>query len=594
MASSPATLLRHITRRAAASAPDADLLRRFVADRDGDAFAELVRRHGPVVYRVCHRLVGPAAADDAFQAAFLVLATRAATVRKAESVGSWLVGVAGRVARQMRKAERRRAVLEAAVMAPAGESAPDRSEAAKQSRILDEELTRLSDRLRGPVVVCLLQGRTYEQAAAELGGSARTVRRRLDEAKRVLRARLERRGVVPAVAAGLIAGSGAANAAVPAGLGPGAAAAVSDFLADGATIPAAVIAKGVATAMTTTTRIVSALVATAAVGLTALGVGLAGNGPPTAPPVSPSPAAAANPALPVEAPEIHYIFTDQAGGWPEDVPSFGALRAAAGEAKFLRESIARRWLGPDCHLPHRPWEVMAVGSTNLSIPPPAPDAIRISYLRQAQGLGPLALNFAGGRLRTVMMQLSGPLDDVIDNQLPPEITRVVLNEYFGRQLGWWVDEGLGALAESGLRQAQADSRCRMAVGTGRAVRLAALFTLKEPPRDAESVTAQAHSVARFLLGRKVQPAAVEVMGAGKQAVRLPATREGTFLHFVLEGMDYGWEKAAKAVYGLDDVPAVEAAWLEWMKGRESQLARPTPTAEPAAAYPPLIPPVKLP
>src|SRR5205814_7829462 len=87
-------------------------------------------------------------------------------------------------------------------------------ESAELASVLDDELARLPDRLRGPVVVCLLQGRTQEQAAAELGGSVRTVRRRLDEAKRLLRARLERRGVVPAVAAGLAAGVGPAAAAV--------------------------------------------------------------------------------------------------------------------------------------------------------------------------------------------------------------------------------------------------------------------------------------------------------------------------------------------------------------------------------------------
>src|SRR5438067_12934957 len=92
---------------AADDAPDADLLRRFADARDEPAFAELVRRHGPVVYRICRRLLGSTAADDAFQATFLVLACHARRVRKAGSVGSWLVGVAGRVARQMRRKERR-------------------------------------------------------------------------------------------------------------------------------------------------------------------------------------------------------------------------------------------------------------------------------------------------------------------------------------------------------------------------------------------------------------------------------------------------------------------------------------------------------
>jgi DNA-directed RNA polymerase specialized sigma24 family protein len=98
----PAHVLKLLA-AAAADTPDADLLARFVAARDEGAFAELVRRHGPGVYRVCHRLVGPGAADDAFQSTFLVLACRARAVRKAASVGSWLIGVAGRVARQMRK-----------------------------------------------------------------------------------------------------------------------------------------------------------------------------------------------------------------------------------------------------------------------------------------------------------------------------------------------------------------------------------------------------------------------------------------------------------------------------------------------------------
>ena len=85
------------TTAAARTASDAALLARFADTRDNDAFTELVRRHGPVVYRVCRRLVGSTAADDAFQATFLVLATRISAARAAGSVGGWLVGVAGRL-----------------------------------------------------------------------------------------------------------------------------------------------------------------------------------------------------------------------------------------------------------------------------------------------------------------------------------------------------------------------------------------------------------------------------------------------------------------------------------------------------------------
>ena len=116
-----------LLRTVAPPAPDSELLARFVSARDEAAFAELVRRHGPTVYRVCRRVVGPAAADDAFQATFLVLATRADRVRKAASVGSWLFGVAGRVARQMRKRDARQGgpLSPRAASAPAlGESRP--------------------------------------------------------------------------------------------------------------------------------------------------------------------------------------------------------------------------------------------------------------------------------------------------------------------------------------------------------------------------------------------------------------------------------------------------------------------------------------
>ena len=93
------TLRRVVLVRETADRPDAELLAAFARDRDADAFAELVRRHGPMVLGVCRRLVGDRhAADDAFQAVFLVLARRAAAVRPRSAVGGWLYGVAYRTA----------------------------------------------------------------------------------------------------------------------------------------------------------------------------------------------------------------------------------------------------------------------------------------------------------------------------------------------------------------------------------------------------------------------------------------------------------------------------------------------------------------
>jgi RNA polymerase sigma factor (sigma-70 family) len=295
------TLFRHATRTAPA-VPDSELLSRFANERDEDAFAELVQRHGPVVYRICRRLVGPDAAEDAFQAVFLVLATRLQAARGANSVGGWLVGVAGRVARQMRRATHRRSRHETA----ATESRPVEvveppGDLTEQFRVLDEELARLPDYLRDPVVLCFLQGRTQEQAAAELGRDARTLRRRLDRAKSVLRARLERRGVLPAVAAALVGGAGSVCADVPAALAERTVSMVFDFLTGGTAAAGSapvVLAKGVATTMLTR-KLMSSVVAVAA-GLIGLGVVFAGDGPPVAAPTTPAalptPTAAAPPA----------------------------------------------------------------------------------------------------------------------------------------------------------------------------------------------------------------------------------------------------------------------------------------------------------
>src|SRR2546430_730869 len=108
MAASVAQLARHLERLkpgAPHAEPDAALLDRFVRRRDEAAFAALVARHGPMVWRLCRRTLADAhAAEDAFQATFFVLATRAGSVRRGDALASWLYGVAVRVARKARAA----------------------------------------------------------------------------------------------------------------------------------------------------------------------------------------------------------------------------------------------------------------------------------------------------------------------------------------------------------------------------------------------------------------------------------------------------------------------------------------------------------
>ncbi|HJZ93861.1 MAG TPA: sigma-70 family RNA polymerase sigma factor [Gemmataceae bacterium] len=175
---------------------DAELLGAYVARRDPAAFETLVRRHGPMVMGVCRRVLGHAQdAEDAFQAAFLVLARRAAAIVPRDMVGSWLYGVAYRTALEARRMIARRRARETRVKdltQPATEPDPPASDL---SAVLDEELSRLTDRLRLPIVLCDLEGRTRRQAARQLGLPDGTFSNRLAAARRTLARRLSARGV---------------------------------------------------------------------------------------------------------------------------------------------------------------------------------------------------------------------------------------------------------------------------------------------------------------------------------------------------------------------------------------------------------------
>lgn len=199
-------------------ASDQELLERYMRQRDQTAFAALVQRHGPMVRAVCRRLVGQAAdADDAFQATFLVLLQRAQCIRKCQSLGSWLHGVAYRVAMRTKNQQARRCrASDLAKREPVADAA---LEAARRElcALLDQEVQRLPEKCRAPVVLCYLESRTRDEAARQLGWSLRTLDRRLARGRELLRTRLLRCGVtMPATL--LIAGLSeeGAQAVVPA------------------------------------------------------------------------------------------------------------------------------------------------------------------------------------------------------------------------------------------------------------------------------------------------------------------------------------------------------------------------------------------
>jgi RNA polymerase sigma factor (sigma-70 family) len=190
---------------AAGQLSDGELLERFVAGRDEAAeaaFAALVERHGVMVLGVCRRVLGNRdAAEDAFQATFLVLARKAAAIARREQLASWLHGVARRAALDSRARATRREAREKRWGAMSPKQPPDPTLANELRAILDEELARLPERHRAVVLLCELEGLSRRQAAARLGVSEGTVSSRLSRAKSRLRERLTRRGFALSTAA---------------------------------------------------------------------------------------------------------------------------------------------------------------------------------------------------------------------------------------------------------------------------------------------------------------------------------------------------------------------------------------------------------
>src|SRR5437660_686438 len=224
MAEAPlGVVLSHIRRvadaRTLAEASDGQLLERFACRREEAAFATLLRRHGPMVLSVSRRILHQMQdAEDVFQATFLLLARKAASIRKRESVGSWLHGVAFRLATRLRAQASRRAAHERQAGAMRTTSAGLAAWQELQA-VLDESLQKLSEKYRSALVLCYLEGKTQEEAARQLGCPLGTIRSRLAQGRKLLHDRLARRGLtLSAGALGTLMAADSLSAAVPAAM----------------------------------------------------------------------------------------------------------------------------------------------------------------------------------------------------------------------------------------------------------------------------------------------------------------------------------------------------------------------------------------
>jgi RNA polymerase sigma factor (sigma-70 family) len=323
MPADAAVLVQHIRRLAggpAAEVSDRELLRHYTARRDEAAFAALVRRHGPMVWRACRRLLRQEQdAEDVYQATFLVLAKKADAQQWQDSVAGWLYGVAVRLAHKARcRAARRPAAVGAAGVAA---DPLDSLSGRELLAALDEELAGLAEEYRTPLLLCNLEGRTQEDAARQLGCSLSTVRRRLEVGRGLLHGRLSRRGLsLSALLGGWLLARSAASAAAPPALAAGQApAAAAQALADGFLRGSAALP----------VRLAGACLLLA--GLVAGAFGLAGPRaePPAAPPEPPpAPAKGDEKRPPVAEPAVG-----------QDAPLPAGVMLRAGLARFRHGSV---------------------------------------------------------------------------------------------------------------------------------------------------------------------------------------------------------------------------------------------------------------
>ena len=282
------------------------------------------------------------------------------------------------------------------------------------------------------------------------------------------------------------------------------------------------------------------------------------------------------PALPTSRPG------KAAGGFTITAPSVAVTRAVLNEVAAQRQLMAERWVG-------------------AQVPPEPRRTIHVEYTPGGQTYSYANTDGGGdGERHPCLVRLGGDLQKVLESEIPAVLVKVVLVEQFGREVPPWATRGLG-LTESWLAdQRTTDARLRTLAGEGKAVRLSAFFRSNDVRHEDDA--AQAHSVARFLLARPAVDGATARLRPrveGESAVVLtlrdvPADRRRhlAVTEFVRVGILDGWDAAAKGVYGFSDVDALEAAWVNWLKGPESRLPGEQPA--PNESESPRIPPVKFP
>jgi RNA polymerase sigma factor (sigma-70 family) len=552
-------LLRCLRRAAAPDATaglsDAELLARFLTHRDESAFAAIVHRHGPLILGVCRRVLRDLhAAEDAFQATFLVLARKASSIARPEVLGHWLHGVACRTAARARADAARRRAHERRAAGHRTMDCTDDLVWRDLRPVLDEEVDRLPPRYRVPFILCYLEDRTNAEAARLLGCSRGTVATLLARARERLRRRLTGRGLT--LPAGLAAVA-LARPAVSAALEFVTVRAAIVFAAgDLSTTGAASLAEGVARAMLMK-KLKIAVTVLLMLGLTGAGGGAvayraaAREEPPAedrAPPaLAPQPVAVpVIPATPAAA-----EASRRSANFKVTAPTPEIAEKVSRAAERHRKALALRWLGRE--IPD--W--------------PEPCTVHVTIAVHGTG-GATTFTFDGGKVREQRMHLEGPLDAVLAGCLPHEVAHTILAHRFGRPVPRWADEGIAVCSEGA---AERDRHRRMLwkiLDEGRRLPLRRLLELREFPSDVMVLYTQGYSLTDFL---------VQAGGPAR------------LLKFVARGERDGWQGAARDCYDYDTLDDLEKDWLRHVRqDRQKEMdARATESrAEVAPPVPPAV------
>ncbi|HZU34605.1 MAG TPA: sigma-70 family RNA polymerase sigma factor [Gemmataceae bacterium] len=557
-------VLRYLHRLAEPVLTDAQLLDRFRASRDEAAFEMLVRRHGPLVQGVCRRVLRDwHAAQDAFQAVFLILARKAATLERPDSLGPWLYGVAYRTALKARSQAARQSAHERCQRVDvATADSTEEVEWRDLRPVLDAEIHRLPERYRKPFVLSYLQGKTNAEVARLLGCSRGTVATLLARARQRLRQRLSRRGLtlsltltVSAVPTALHCSTAHAAALFGAG----------QIHAAGAVSASAVtLAQGVLRAMMANKLRWGAIVLLA-VGMLGTGAGVISHragadepdrpaATPTPVPIStsppPAPVVTAVPPAPAPMNPPGFVNTTVppavtgstvygTANFEVTAPTLAIARRVGQAAEQHRARLAYLWLGRQL--------------------PTWPKPCLIEVLPGSTGCGgATSFVFENGRVTECQMRLQGKLETILADALPHEITHTVLADRFtgiGHTCARWADEGAALLAESSPSQARTRAALSPILNSHRRIPLRRLLAMYDFPPDVMALYGEGYSLTRFLLGLK--------------------DRE-TFLAFVARDGNGGWDKSVEKYYGYHSVGELEKAWLA--QARKDLAGRVQPTS----------------